>query len=256
MEIGAKGSGVPPVLKMLSNRVRWQLVEALSRSDRRGQELIGLVGQPQNLVSYHLRRLREHSLVQEHRSAADRRDVYYSIDLDRLRDLYCTAGEHIHPSLAESKAEGPAREPRKGPRPRVLFLCTHNSARSQMAEGILRTLSGGDVEAFSAGTEPAAVHPLAVSTMLETGIDIRRQRSKSMNEFLDQRFDYVVTVCDRASESCPVFPGDPERIHWSIPDPAAVAGDEATRARAFHTAAVELTTRIRYLLIAIQREAN
>jgi ArsR family transcriptional regulator, arsenate/arsenite/antimonite-responsive transcriptional repressor / arsenate reductase (thioredoxin) len=247
---------VPPFLKLLSNEVRWRLLEALSRSDRRGQELVGLLGRPQNLVSYHLRRLRQLALVSERRSAADGRDVYYSIDLARVRDLYLAAGEQLHPVLGEPERARQAKQRRPGAHPRVLFLCTHNSARSQMAEGILRSLGGGEVEVWSAGTEPSRVHPLAVSTMAEIGIDISRQRSKSMHDFLDQRFDYVVTVCDRASESCPVFPGDPERIHWSIPDPAAVEGDKRTRARAFKTAATELTTRIRYLLIAIQREAN
>ena len=125
-----------------------------------------------------------------------------------------------------------------------------------MAEGLMRSLGGGAVEVVSAGTEPSGVHPLALKTMADLQIDIRDQRAKPMAEFLDQRFDYVVTVCDRASESCPIFPGDPERIHWSIPDPAAVEGDEKTRARAFQEAAAELTTRIRFLLVAIHRESR
>lgn len=247
---------VPPFLKLLSNEVRWQLLEALSRSDRRGQELVGLLGRPQNLVSYHLRRLRQLGLVSERRSAADGRDVYYHADLARIRDLYFSAGDQLHPVLGEAKTEGRALQRRRGPRPRVLFLCTHNSARSQMAEGILRSSSGGEVEVASAGTEPSRVHPLAARAMAEVQIDISGQESKSMEKFLGVRFDYVITVCDRASESCPIFPGDPERIHWSIPDPAAVQGDEKTRYRAFQTAATELLARIRLLLIAIKRETN
>ncbi|HVT58198.1 MAG TPA: hypothetical protein VHR45_07345 [Thermoanaerobaculia bacterium] len=245
---------VPPFLKLLANQVRWQLLEELARSDRRGQELVGLIRQPQNLLSYHLRRLREHALVRERRSAADRRDVYYSIDIQRCRDLFFTAGEQLHPGLAETGKAGSNEWTAEGPRVRVLFLCTHNSARSQMAEGILRLLSGGEVEVASAGTEATRVHPLAIQEMAAMRIDISQQRSKSMDLFVDQPFDYVVTVCDRASESCPVFPGDPERIHWSIPDPSAVEGDEETRVRAFHAAAVDLTARIRYLLIAIRRQ--
>lgn len=133
-------------------------------------------------------------------------------------------------------------------RPSVLFLCTHNSARSQMAEGILRHLGGDRVEAASAGTEVTRVHPLAIREMAERGIDISGQRSKHLNELLGERFDSVVTVCDNASESCPVFPGSPERIHWSIPDPSAAEGDEESRQAAFQKAADELMARIRELL--------
>ena len=132
--------------------------------------------------------------------------------------------------------------------PRILFLCTHNSARSQMAEAILRELGGGRVEAASAGTEVTRVHPLAVREMAERGIDIGAQRSKHLNELIGEKLDYVVTVCDNAGESCPVFPGGPERIHWSIPDPSAVEGTEEIRAAAFKRAADDLTTRIRDLL--------
>ena len=137
---------------------------------------------------------------------------------------------------------------------RVLFLCTHNSARSQMAEAILRQLGGDGVEVHSAGTVATRVHPLAIAAMAEKGIDISGQRSKHLNEFLGQTFDYVVTVCDNARETCPVFPGAPEKIHWSIPDPSAVEGDEATQAYAFRVASDELMTRIRYLLVLIDRK--
>jgi len=158
------------------------------------------------------------------------------------------------PSLgAAQEAPGFAVARAGQPRRRVLFLCTHNSARSQMAEGILRHLGGDAVEAWSAGTEPSRVHPLAIRAMAARGIDIRGQRSKSLDEFLGQRFDYVITVCDRASETCPIFPGAPERIHWSIPDPSAVEGSEEVRYRAFDEAAADLTTRIRYLLALLGR---
>ena len=138
-------------------------------------------------------------------------------------------------------------------RPRVLFLCTHNSARSQMAEGILRHLAGDRFEVASAGTEPSRVHPLAIRAMARRGIDISGQRSKHLAELAGRSFDYVITVCDRASESCPIFPGAPERIHWSIPDPAAIEGGERDRAKAFEAAGQELATRIRYLLALLDR---
>jgi arsenate reductase len=109
---------------------------------------------------------------------------------------------------------------------RVLFLCTHNSARSQMAEGLLRHLGGGQFEAFSAGTEATRVRPQAVRAMAELGIDISGQASKTLERYLDQSFDKVITVCDQANETCPVFFGARERLHWSLPDPSQAAGTE------------------------------
>jgi arsenate reductase len=116
---------------------------------------------------------------------------------------------------------------------RVLILCTGNSARSQMAEGLLRHDAGDRFEVFSAGVEPSQVRPLAIAAMREVGIDISGQRSKSVDEFADAEFDYVITVCDNANERCPVFPGETKRIHWSFEDPAAATGDEATRLAVF-----------------------
>ncbi|HEV7664039.1 MAG TPA: arsenate reductase ArsC [Chloroflexota bacterium] len=111
-------------------------------------------------------------------------------------------------------------------RRRVLFLCTHNSARSQMAEGLLRQLGGSRFEAFSAGTEATHVRPLAIRAMQEIGIDISGQESKTLERYLSQRFDAVITVCDQANEACPVFFGATERLHWSFPDPSQATGRE------------------------------
>src|SRR5436305_9668817 len=246
----------PSFLKLLAHELRWRLLEALAQSDRRVQELVELVGEPHNLVSYHLRQLRSQALVSERRSAADGRDIYYSLDLDRLNGLYLAAGESLHPGVIGRPAAAARDAVEPSPRVRVLFLCTHNSARSQMAEGILRELGGDRVEVASAGTEVTQVHPLAVREMAERGIDISGQRSKHMDEFLGERFDYVVTVCDNAGESCPIFPGDPERIHWSIPDPSAVEGEKKTRQAAFKRAADELTTRIRYFPTLFEKEGR
>src|SRR6185503_2426794 len=115
---------------------------------------------------------------------------------------------------------------RKRMKQHVLILCTGNSARSQMAEGLLRALSGDQFVVSSAGSKPSVVHPLAIAVMDERGIDIRSHHSKHLNEYLDQPFDYVITVCDQAAETCPLFPGPAQRIHWSFPDPAAVTGTE------------------------------
>lgn len=116
---------------------------------------------------------------------------------------------------------------------RVLILCTGNSARSQMGEGLLKHLAGDRFEVFSAGTHPSTLNPYAVLAMAELGIDIREQYSKSLEQFLDQEFDFVITVCDRAAETCPLFPGPASRIHWSFPDPAAVEGSHLEKLSAF-----------------------
>jgi arsenate reductase len=116
---------------------------------------------------------------------------------------------------------------------KVLFLCTGNSARSQMAEGLLRHLVGDQMDVFSAGTKPSTVNPLAIRVMQERGLDISHHRSKHLDEFRSQPVDYVITVCDNAAESCPVFPGPAQRIHWGFPDPAAVQGSEQEKLQAF-----------------------
>jgi arsenate reductase (thioredoxin) len=118
---------------------------------------------------------------------------------------------------------------------RVLFLCTHNSARSQMAEGLLRHLVGDRFEAYSAGTEATYVRPLAIRAMDEIGVDISGQESKSLDRYLDEPFDYVITVCDDANEACPFFPGATTRLHWSLPDPSAAKGSEEGRLAVFRS---------------------
>ena len=244
----------PTLIKLLADDVRWQIVTALAGSDRRGRELVQLLRRPQNLVSYHLRQLLKHKLVSERRSAADGRDVYFSLRLDALRQLYQESGQALHPGLADFALDRQAQPAVASLLPvRVLFLCTHNSARSQMAEAILRHLSRGQIDVHSAGNEPSDIHPLARQATRERGISMEGQRAKHLSEFEGQRFDYIVTVCDLAREACPVFPGDPEQIHWSFADPVAVTGLEA-RERAFNRTATELTTRINFLLLLINRK--
>lgn len=130
---------------------------------------------------------------------------------------------------------------------RVLILCTGNSARSQMAEGLLRDIAGSRFEVYSAGVDPSFVRPEAIAAMREIGIDISRHRSKSVDEFAGQQFDYVITVCEHANQQCPMFPGKTERIHWSIADPASVSGDDETRLAAFRSARDELRERLKAL---------
>jgi len=132
-----------------------------------------------------------------------------------------------------------------GDKKRVLILCTGNSARSQMAEGLLRNLGGGRFEVFSAGTRPSRVRREAFEAMREVGIDIGGQRSKSVEEFAGREFDYVITVCDNAREECPVFPGSVERVHWSFEDPAAVEGEWQERLKVFRRVRDEIGARLR-----------
>lgn len=127
---------------------------------------------------------------------------------------------------------------------RVLILCTGNSARSQMAEGLFRQLAGESFEVESAGVEPSHVRPQAIEAMREAGIDISSQRSKSVDEFAGQEFDYVITVCANARERCPVFPGKTRRIHWSFDDPAAAAGDEEAVMNVFRRVRDEIKGRL------------
>ena len=131
-----------------------------------------------------------------------------------------------------------------GDRKRVLFLCTHNSARSQMAEGLLRSMAGDRFEAFSAGTKATRVRPEAISVMAEIGVDISAQESETLDRYQGEALDLVVTVCDDANESCPVFSGAKERLHWSFPDPSKAAGGREERLRAFRDVRDEIRSRI------------
>jgi arsenate reductase len=129
-------------------------------------------------------------------------------------------------------------------KPAILVLCTGNSARSQMGEGLFRHYLGGRFEVHSAGTKPSLVRPEAIAAMAELGIDISSHRSKSVEEFLTREFAYIVTVCDNARENCPYFPGSAERVHWSFEDPAAVEGDDAARLAAFRRIRDQISARV------------
>lgn len=242
---------LPAFLKLAAHDIRWQLLSVLAQSDYRVQELVHLVGQPANLVSYHLRQLRDHHVVTERRSTADERALYYSLDLETVRSLYQATGEALHPALRLFPEVSSL-----GSRQRVLFLCTENSARSQMAEALLRHLSRGGLEVFSAGSAPTQVHPFALQVLEASGIDTTGLHAKHFDTFADQPFDRVITVCDRVRETCPTFPGDPERIHWSFADPAQDAGSVEHQYRAFEQTSLQLTTCLRFLMIHLEREMS
>jgi protein-tyrosine-phosphatase len=245
-------------LQLAGHPLRWQLLSELGRSDRRVHELTGLVGEPQNLVSYHLGKLREADLVSARRSSADRRDAYYTVDLTRVRSLLAATGAALHPGLRLTSPSLDTDQPGAS-RARVLFLCTGNSARSQMAEALAWTRSGGLVEAHSAGSHPKPLHPNAVRVMRdEHGIDLAGRSSRHLSVFAEERFDRVISLCDRVREVCPEFPGQPETVHWSIPNPAAghEAGDDEASYPAFQQTAAELETRIGFLLAALTNRAE
>jgi protein-tyrosine-phosphatase len=240
----------PEFLKLLAHDLRWQIVRVLARGDYRGLELVQRLKQPQNLISYHLRLLASHHLVSERRSAADGRDIYYSLNLDVLRERYAATATILHPVLGGFSTSAHLLTP-----VRVLFLCTENSARSQMAEGLLRHLTGGTIEVASAGSQPSTVHPYAVQVLAQMGIDISRAASKHLDAFRDQAFDAVITVCDRMRECCPTFPGEHEPIHWSLPDPVALEGiSEQERYAEFERIAQQLLTRLRHFLALLAYE--
>jgi protein-tyrosine-phosphatase/DNA-binding transcriptional ArsR family regulator len=238
-------------LQLAGHPVRWRLLRELARSDRRVGELTGLLGQPQNLLSYHLGRLRAVGLVSARRSSADGRDFFYTAEVGRFADLLVTTGRSLHPGLRLDPAAPVLDGPSPGaPLARLLFLCTGNSARSQMAEAMAEERSDHRVRACSAGSHPKPLHLNAVRVMAERGIDLGARKPKHLSVFAAERFDYVITLCDKVREVCPEFPGHPGYIHWSIPDPAA--GDGADDAYpSFRQVAADLDTRIGYLLAAI-----
>lgn len=242
----------PGFLRLAAHPVRWRLLSELALSDRRVGELCATLAAPQSLVSYHLSLLRAERLVSRRRSAADGRDSYYVIDLGRCREVLAGAAVALHPGL-RLVAAAPTLA---GSRARVLFLCTGNSARSQIAEALVERLAGGAVEVCSAGSHPKPLHPNAVRVMRERGIDLAGRRSKHLGEFSAQPFDYVISLCDRVREVCPEFPGHPSLIHWSVPDPAREGNSDEETLPAFERTADELATRIPFLLELIKHRES
>ena len=244
---GAPPADVLGFFRLLADETRLATVRMLTVSDLRAGEIVERLQAPANAVSYHLKQLRSLGLLRDRRSSADARDIYYSIDLTRLHALYASAGAVLHPGMLGTQEPGELQPVIKAPL-RILFLCTHNKARSQMAEALARFLAGNQVEVFSAGDQPGQIHPLTVEALEEIGLDTVRMYSKSVVQFRDQQFDYIITTCDTTREICPTFPGDPTPVHWSLADPTTVGGGEAAQRIAFRALRQELLTRIRYLL--------
>ncbi len=232
----------PPFVRLAAHPLRWQLLTELARSDLRVRELVSLVAQPQNLVSYHLRLLRDGGLVTATRSSFDGRDSYYHLDVDRCADALAASGAALHPALRLHRAAPPP--PARLPRASVLFVCTGNSARSPIAEALLRRHTAGRLEVASAGSHPKdRLHPHAVRVLRDHfGIDVATQRPRHLDTLTGHRFDYVITLCDKAREAGWEFPDRPHRLHWSVPDPAGATYSTFTRT------AAGIDTRVRHLL--------
>jgi protein-tyrosine-phosphatase/DNA-binding transcriptional ArsR family regulator len=240
----------PTFVRLAAHPVRWRLLTELADSDYRVRELVTRVDQPQNLVSYHLRLLRDGGLVSATRSSFDGRDSYYHLDLDRCAEALTESGAALHPALRRHAAPlSPPVEAQLSRRVAVLFVCTGNSARSPIAEALLRHHTADQVAVRSAGSRPRqSLHLDAIRVLRETfGIDISGRRPQHLDTLAGHTFDRVITLCDKAREACPDFPHHPRRVHWSIPDPATADGDHAGYP-AFQRAAADIDTRIRHLL--------
>ena len=241
-------SAPPRFVSLAAHPLRWRMLTELARSDLRVRELVTLVGEAQNLVSYHLRLLRDGGMVTATRSSFDGRDSYYHLDLDRCADALAEAGPALHPALRRERVPYmPAMDLGMSSRLGVLFLCTGNSARSPIAEALLCHRAGGQIDVASAGSRPKpSVHPNAVRVLREEfGIDIAGQSPRHLDTVTGRRFDYVVTLCDKVREVCPEFPDHPQRSHWSIADPATA---DDSNYPAFQRTATEIDNRISYLL--------
>ncbi|WP_252436286.1 arsenate reductase/protein-tyrosine-phosphatase family protein [Pseudonocardia humida] len=244
-------TGPPAFLRTAAHPLRWQLLAALADSDYRVRELSARVDEPQNLVSYHLRLLRDAGLVTATRSSSDGRDSYYHLDLDRCARELADSGSALHPALRHDPTgpAAPLHGHRGGP-VAVLFVCTGNSSRSPIAEALLRHRTTGRVTATSAGSRPKPdLHPNTIRVLRESyGVDPSAQRPRHVDTLDGRRFDRVITLCDRAREVCPDFPGHPRRAHWSVPDPATPGGTADATYPAFQRVAAEIDTRIGHLL--------
>ena len=238
----------PDFLQLVADQQRWQILTQLAASDYRVGELTQLLGKPQNLLSYHLAQLREAGLVTARRSAADGRDSYYRVELLRFRDLLGATSATLHPGLQLTPAPAERIPSRNRRAPVVLFLCTGNSARSQMAEALLEHRSDRAFTARSAGSRPKPLHPNAVKVMAEHGIDISGRPTKHLDRFARSRFDRVITLCDKVKEICPEFPGHPATAHWSMPDPASEGRTDEESYPAFCRIAEDLERRISLLI--------
>jgi ArsR family transcriptional regulator, arsenate/arsenite/antimonite-responsive transcriptional repressor / arsenate reductase (thioredoxin) len=245
----------PSFVQVVAHPLRWRLLTELADSDLRVRELVALVDQPQSLVSYHLRLLRNAGLVTATRSSFDGRDSYYHLDLVRCAHALAGAGAALHPALRRPDTAAPPSSVDRpnAPRVAVLFVCAGNSARSPIAEALLHRRSAGSVDVASAGTRPKPrIHPNTVRVLHDRyGINITDQRPRHLDAVAQRRFDYMITLCDKAREVRIDFGHHPQLSHWSIQDPATAGHTDLASYPAFERTAAEIDTRIRYLLAVL-----
>ena len=237
----------PAFVRLAAHPVRWELLTALAGSDLRVRELVERVDQPQSLVSYHLRLLRDAGLVASTRSSFDGRDSYYHLDLERCAEALTESGAALHPALRLDRP--PPALPVRGRPVAVLFVCTGNSARSPIAEALLRHHGADHMTVTSAGTRPRdRLHRHAVRVLRDTiGIDISQQRPQHLDTVIGRRFDHVITLCDRAREAARTSPatrGGRTGASSTRPRPT-------TATARFRRTAADIDTRIRHLLPVI-----
>jgi len=237
-----RAAAPPGFVRLAAHPVRWRLLAALAEGDLRVRELVARTGEPQNLVSYHLRLLRAGGLVTVARSSFDRRDGYYHLDLDRCAAALAETGAALHPGLRPALTPAPTAGGVS-----VLFVCTGNSARSPIAEALLSHRTAGGVAVTSAGIHPGPrLHPDAVRVLAERfGIDVAGRRPRRIDDVAGHHFTHVITLCDKAREALPELPHLPRRVHWSVPDPAGAGYSR------FDAAATDIETRVRHLLPAL-----
>ena len=236
-------------VRLAAHPLRWRLLTELAASDRRVRELVDAVGQPQNLVSYHLRLLEAAGWSPPVEAASTPATAITTWTWRAVRRR-CPPSGRLHPALRRRCHPTFRASANAGCGHGVLFACTGNSARSPIAEALLRHRAGGDVEVVSAGSHPKPrIHPNAARVLREQyGIDIADHRPRHLDTVARRQFDYVITLCDKVREACPEFSDQPRLIHWSIPDPAAANGTDRQTYPAFWRTAAEIDTRIRYLL--------
>jgi ArsR family transcriptional regulator, arsenate/arsenite/antimonite-responsive transcriptional repressor / arsenate reductase (thioredoxin) len=240
----------PAFVGLASHPLRWRLLTALADSDYRVRELVALLDEPQNLLSYHLQQLRTGGLVTARRSSHDGRDTYYHLDLERCALALAETATALHPALDGAASSPFPRSPVLSRPVAVLFVCTGNSIRSPIAGALLRHHGGNRVSVTSAGIHPRArLHTNAVRVLdKQFGIDVSGQHPTDIAALTGRRFDRVVTLCDQAREHLPQFAHHPHPVHWSVPEPTTQGTPDRVSYREFRQVAAEIDTRVRHLL--------